>query len=144
MGCGMHIAISEERDEDLVRFIRDQLSDSNLAAVGYGDSRDLTITARDEEGNLTAVLVATTRWDWLHVEYLWVAAASRGQGLGQILLARAEGSARERGCYGAYATTFSFQAPDFYSKQGYELFGELENLAGRHRHCFFKKRFATN
>ena len=49
---------------------------------------------------------------------------------GQGDRARAHGAAErravERGCHSAWVDTFSFQAPGFYPKLGYEPFGELD------------------
>jgi hypothetical protein len=40
----------------------------------------------------------------------------------------------------AYLDTFSFQAPDFYKKLGYEVFGELQDFPHGHQRYFMKKR----
>ncbi|WP_272899885.1 GNAT family N-acetyltransferase [Tolypothrix bouteillei] len=42
----------------------------------------------------------------------------RGEGYGDALLATAEQEAVKRGCQYVYLDTFSFQAPEFYRKQG--------------------------
>jgi GNAT superfamily N-acetyltransferase len=52
-------------------------------------------------------------FDWLFVQWLWVAEPYRSQGIGSRLLAGAEPAAREKGCRAAYLDTFSFQAPNF-------------------------------
>src|ERR1700733_13030693 len=41
-------------------------------------------------------------------------------------------------CHSAWVDTFSFQAPGFYPKLGYEVFGELDYPPG-HRRIFFRK-----
>jgi hypothetical protein len=38
-------------------------------------------------------------------------------------------------------TTFDYQAKDFYMKQGYEIFGVLENCPPNHNLYFLRKRF---
>ncbi len=53
---------------------------------------------------------------------------------------RAELEARQRGARCAYLDTFSFQAPDFYKKQGYEVFGELRDFPEGHRRYFLRKQ----
>ena len=45
----------------------------------------------------------------------------------------------ERGCHSAWVDTFSFQAPGFYRKLGYEVFGELDYPPG-HKRFFLRKR----
>ena len=49
---------------------------------------------------------------------------TRGR-FGSRLLREAEAEAKRRGCARAVLYTISFQAPDFYRKQGYEAFGEV-------------------
>jgi hypothetical protein len=51
----------------------------------------------------------------------------------------AEGRAVERGCHSAWVDTFSFQAPGFYRKLGYEVFGELD-YPPEHKRFFLRKR----
>jgi hypothetical protein len=66
------------------------------------------------------------------------------QGWGRALLERAERHARERGCRDAHLTSFSFQAPGFYRKQGYEEFGVLADFPPGHTHHFFRKRLGES
>ena len=66
--------------------------------------------------------------------------ALRGRGHGRALLAVAERWALERGCRDAFLDTFSFQAPEFYRKLGWEVFGTLEDHPPGHTHYFLRKR----
>jgi len=75
---------------------------------------------------------------WLLIRYLWVSDALRSQRIGRKLMGDAEARALERGCHSAWIDTFSFQAPGFYPKLGYEVFGELDYPPG-HRRIFFRK-----
>ena len=47
----------------------------------------------------------------------------------------------ERGCHSVWVDTFSFQAPGFYPKLGYKVFGELDYPPG-HKRIFLQKRLA--
>ena len=76
-----------------------------------------------EGGELVGGLVGETWLTWLSVELLWV--RDQGTGLGSRLMARAEELARERGCTASRVETWSFQAPEFYKKQGYRIVGEV-------------------
>jgi ribosomal protein S18 acetylase RimI-like enzyme len=70
---------------------------------------------------------------------LWVARALRGKGHGQRLLAAAERRAIERGCRHVFLDTFNFQAPDFYVKQGYEIYARADDWPVGHSHFFLRK-----
>jgi len=87
-----------------------------------------------KEGRIAAGLAGETYCGWLFVKYLWVSDELRGRGVGRELMARAEARARELGCHSAWLDTFSFQAPGFYEKLGYEEFGRLDYPPGHHKH----------
>jgi len=53
----------------------------------------------------------------------------------------AEMRALERGRHSARVDTFSFEAPGFYPKLGYAVFGELDYPPG-HKRIFLQKRLA--
>ena len=68
----------------------------------------------------------------------------RGQGLGTRLLALAEEEGIKRGCISAFLDSLSFQAPDFYLKRGYEIWGELKDLPVGHRRIFLQKKLVPS
>ncbi|MGB7097037.1 MAG: GNAT family N-acetyltransferase, partial [Anaerolineales bacterium] len=77
---------------------------------------------------------------WFYLDLMWIKDDLRGRGYGQRLLTLAEDEARQRGAKNAYLDTFSFQAPDFYKKYGYKVFGELQDFPpGHHRYFMTKK-----
>lgn len=51
----------------------------------------------------------------------------------------AESEGAQRGCHNAYLDTFSFQAPEFYLKLGYEIFGTLEAFPDEYKRFFMCK-----
>lgn len=120
--------------------ILDGLIAYNMARIEDKDAKDLGIFYEDETGKKLAGLTGNTHGNWLFVKFLWVDDALRGQGIGRALLGQAEDEARARGCKYAFLDTFSFQAPVFYAKQGYEEVFTLENfpLTGK-RHYFTKQ-----
>jgi GNAT superfamily N-acetyltransferase len=120
-------------------FVRRQLYEYNLGHTVPVQQRPLTITLHDERGRLVGGLLGGTYWGALYIEILWVAEDLRGQGCGSRLIQEAEEEARRRGCKHAHVDTIDFQAPDFYRKLGYTLWGELEDIPPGHRRIFFKK-----
>lgn len=116
-----------------------QLELFNLQFTVPDNHRFLTLTARDEAGEIAGGLVGDTYWDWLHIDILWVREDARRHGLGKALMAQAEAEAIRRGCRHAHVDTLDFQAPDFYPRLGYTVWGTLEDLPPGHRRIFFQK-----
>ncbi|MGG5810481.1 GNAT family N-acetyltransferase [Falsiroseomonas sp. CW058] len=104
------------------------------------DRRRFALRVEDAAGVLVAGLAATLSWQWMFVEAVWVAEDRRGQGLGRVMLARAEAEARARGCHSAWLDTF--QARAFYLAQGYEEFGALTDYPPGQVRSFLRKRLA--
>ena len=98
---------------------------------------------RDESsGEVVGGLFGRKYYGWLFVELLFVPEQGRRQGLGSQMLAKAEAFARSKGCVGVWLDTFSFQAPDFYAKLGYERFGVLDDYPKGSTRVFYQKRFS--
>jgi GNAT superfamily N-acetyltransferase len=79
-------------------------------------------------------------WDWFHLDLMWIQEDLRGHGYGTRLLAAIEDEARTRGAGNAFLDTFSFQAPGFYQKHGYEVFGRLNDFPAGHQRYFLTKQ----
>jgi GNAT superfamily N-acetyltransferase len=63
----------------------------------------------------------------------------KAKGHSSRLIEAAENEAIKRGCKIVDLSTFAFQAPEFYRKNGYEMFGELENAVSGYSIYFFRK-----
>lgn len=124
---------------EAVRAISAGLGSFNVARAGERDYRKLNLILRQGE-TVVGGLIGHSSRRWLFVEMLWVDESLRGQGWGSRLLAQAEALARERNCIGAYLDTYSFQAPAFYLRHGYAVFGELADFPPPHRRLFLHKR----
>lgn len=127
-----------------IRFLDDRDYDYNVEQTGSGDGQWLTIFVRDDTGGIVAGLRGWTWCGACKVERLWVRKDLRRQGYGQRLLAAAEQEARARGCSQLLLDTFSFQAPLFYKKLGYEVIGVTENFpCGPHSEFHLRKTLAA-
>ena len=116
------------------------LSDFNLRKKGHCNNQELSVFLKDERRATIGGLLASTLGEWLNIEALWVEENAKGKGYGSRLLAAAETEALKRGCLVADLKTFAFQAPEFYRKNGYEIFGELENAVGGESVYYFRKK----
>ena len=134
------LTLENDLKPEELRFIGDNLNRFNFATVGYNDFQPLIIVLRDELGQIAGGLIGSTWWGWLYIDLLFVPEVFRGQGYGDALLLAAELEARHRGCEHAFLNTFSFQAPNFYQKRGYVVFGELANFPPGHTRYFLQKQ----
>lgn len=126
----------EERDvEAIVRRLREY----NLARFEDKSPQDIGVFLNDDSGVRIAGLIGHTHGNWLFVKYLWVSEQLRGQRVGSRMLRQAEDVARERGCKYAFLDTFSFQAPEFYRKQGYQEVFALEEFPRTGKRHYFTK-----
>ena len=136
----MRISVEPHASEAMRQHVRDHLDTFNVAVTGFSEYHSVSIFLRDEHDEVMGGLLGAIWGGWLHVAILWVSEPLRGRGYGRQLLEAAERYAVERGCAQAWLTTFSFQAPEFYPRLGYQSFGVLEDHPSGHRHHFFQKR----
>ncbi|MGO1075698.1 GNAT family N-acetyltransferase [Inquilinus sp. CA228] len=120
------IVLTETADDRLEALINDGLNAFNDAVTGYSDRRPLAVTVKDPAtGEILGGAKGRTSLGLLFVELFWLPKALRGSGLGSRILQMMEEEGRRRGCRSAVLLTISFQAPDFYRRQGWRVFGEI-------------------
>jgi len=99
----------------------------------------LAVLLKDPTGTVIGGLFGWINCSWLHVELLAVPEELRGSGFGTRALAEAEAAARAQNCIGVWIDTYSFQAPDFYRRNGYEAFAELAGPTPGSSRIFLRK-----
>lgn len=115
------------------------ISRYNTQQAGEDQAQSLCFVVQGPDEEIVAGVIGATYWNWLHIDLMWVKDELRGRGYGQRLLAMAEEEARRRGAKHVYLDTFSFQAPEFYKKYGYRVFGELADFPAGHTRYFMTK-----
>jgi GNAT superfamily N-acetyltransferase len=140
-------------DKELVIVYVDNPDESVLGIIGAG-IRDFNHQRQVDDQKLQPLcfvlyasdqtivggVTGATYWNWLYIDLLWVKDEFRGCGYGHRLLMLAENEARQRGVTNAYLDSYSFQAPNFYEKHGYQVFGKLENFPAGHQRLFLQKQ----
>ncbi len=80
--------------DDEIEALRDGLSGYNVSQAGpqlYELSRErIASFIKDEEGKVHGGIIADIKWDWLHVDWLWIDESIRGDGWGGRLLGAME------------------------------------------------------
>lgn len=135
----MEFKITDEIKEADQAAIFKGLLEYNLARLEDKNPQDLGIYLEDENGKKLAGLIGNTHGNWLTVKFLWVSEELRGQNIGSKILRQAEETAKERGCHSVFLDTFSFQAPEFYKKHGYQEVFALEDYPVTGKRYYFVK-----
>lgn len=136
---GLHLDIEDEpTDADLQVLYRNLEQFNEDHWPQHQPWRPLGLFVRGPDG-IVAGLAGESYGGWLFIRYLWVSEWLRGQGLGGKLMREAERLALERGCHSVWLDTYSFQAPEFYLRLGYEVFSEVD-WSPDHKRIFLRKR----
>ena len=135
----LQLTFEAEPDKSTVEAINEGLNAYNESLAPGGRWELIWIVGRDSCGAVQAGLKGVAEYNWIFVNWLWVAAPYRRQGVGSRLLAHAEAVARERGCACVYLDTFSFQAPHFYKRLGFAEFGRLNDFPPGHTRIWLWK-----
>ena len=137
-----HLTIETDPAMADVRFLEDRLYDYNVEQIGVDDGQWLAIFVRDDQQTIRAGLEGWTWCGSCYIRSVWVHRNVRSQGIGMKLLQAAEQEAIKRGCRQIVLASFSFQAPQFYHKLGFETFAVLEDHPRGHQHHYLRKRLA--
>ncbi|PLT30332.1 GNAT family N-acetyltransferase [Peribacillus deserti] len=122
--------ITKAVEQEDRNFIRKKVIEHNASYIPdevKHPIQQINFILRDDKENILGGITGTIFWYHLHIDFLWVDASIRGRGYGNKLLNDIEEFARENSCNLIQLDTFSFQAPDFYQKNGYEVAGVIED-----------------
>jgi ribosomal protein S18 acetylase RimI-like enzyme len=120
------VTFSDSPTQEEANLIQKGLEDYNREQTqGEFDNPgiEIDLVLKDAEGNVVGGLNASTMVRVMHLEVLWVAEEYRKLGYGRDLVLEAERIGHAKGCITSQTMSFSFQAPGFYQKIGYEVLG---------------------
>lgn len=124
-------------------FIRKRLIEYNMEKLPdelKTPYENISFVIKDDKGEIVGGITGEMFWHHLHIDILWVDENFRENGYGSKLVKKLEDFAIEKGCRFIYLDTFSFQAPEFYKKNGYEVFGMLEDHPKGFNQYFLHKK----
>jgi len=134
------LVIEREPTPDQVQYLEDRIYEFNSGTTGITDGAWLAIFVKDEGGRIVAGICGSTWGGCLELRLLWVEKQRRKPGLGTRLLEAAEREARRRGCRQIFLMTFTFQAPAFYAKHGFEVIAAVGDHPRGHENLLLRKR----
>ena len=124
---------------DDIQYLEDRIYEFNSAATGLTDGEWLAIFVRDANDRIIAGICGALWGGCLEIRQFWVEESLRRQGMGTRLLDAAEQEALRRGCGQILLATFSFQAPDFYAKHGFEVVAAVDDHPRGHTNLILRK-----
>ncbi len=122
------------------RVIVDQGFEENHRDHGIANEENKYLSASIYEGDV--LIGAVEAWiyhDWLYISDLWVRKKSRKQGLGTKLIQAIEDEAKILKVNKAHLWTASYEAEQFYLKNGYVCCLRLEDKPKGHERIMLKK-----
>src|SRR5262245_2659177 len=124
---------------DEVQFLEDRIYEFNSSTTDITDGELLAFFVRDGDRRVAGIC-GNTWGGTCELRQFWVEESQRGRGLGTKLFQAAEQEARRRGCTQIVLMTFSFQAPAFYEKHGFEVVATIDNHPRGYRNILMRKR----
>jgi ribosomal protein S18 acetylase RimI-like enzyme len=100
--------------------------------------------AVDEHGIQIGAIAGYSWAGMAEIKQLWVDEDRRGQGLGRRLLDAAITEAIVRGCQSVWTLSYTFQAPGFYEKCGFDTVAELTDWPPGQAHIVFRRQLRTD
>ena len=120
------VIVTDTADARVESIVGEGLRRYNAEQSGIDDSRPLAVVVSDPETNeVLGGITGRTSLGLLFIDLVFLPDQLRGGGLGSRILTLAEDEGRRRGCRAALLYTISFQAPRFYERHGWRVFGEI-------------------
>ena len=139
-----HLTICEG-DQDSAAYLQQRLIAYNMGQIPLEEAllaEPVSIIIKEPDGRIVGGISASIirYWKRCHVDTFWLAEAYRQKGYGRELLRRIEEISFEKGCRLIQLNTYSFQAPEFYQKNGYTVFGVIEDHPVQGQTQYFLKK----
>ena len=139
MGKNLIITYVDKPEEAAWGIIGQGVHEYNLKQAGEMDFHRICYVLQSPEGQVLGGVIGELYWDWFYLDLMWIQEDQRGKGYGKQLLSAIEEDAKKKGAKHVFLDTFSFQAPGFYQKYGYQVFGELPDFPPGNQRYYLTK-----
>ncbi|WP_413497304.1 GNAT family N-acetyltransferase [Carnobacterium maltaromaticum] len=132
--------VDSKKNQEMLSTLLENYSQSQNKNIPVFEKKEISLAAYDGAtflGGITGEIF----WNHLHVSLLAIHPDNQKGGVGSRLLEQIELIARENNCTLILLETMSWQAPKFYPKHGYTLFGTVEDypIKGEAQYSFQKR-----
>ena len=133
------ITLTDTPAPSLTTVLEQGLAEYNEQQTHRRDWQALAVSVNDPETDVpVGGLVGRTSLGLFFLDLFYLPERMRHTGIGSAMLRMAEQEALRRGCRAATLVTVNFQAPDFYARHGWEVFGRIPSAPGVER-IFMRK-----
>jgi GNAT superfamily N-acetyltransferase len=120
------LTVSSKPEPEVGDVVEEGLNAFNDAIVGYADRTPLHVIVRDSDSDtIVGGISGKTSLGLMFIDLVYLPEILRGQDIGSRMMELAENEARRRGCRAGVLFTINFQAPNFYQRLGWRVFGEV-------------------
>ncbi|MES2824343.1 MAG: GNAT family N-acetyltransferase [Pseudomonadota bacterium] len=123
----MKIELIENPSEAEVAVIYEGLRAFNIPHFPGLIEQSFGLFIRNHKGQIIGGSIGVILLSVMQIKYLWLAEKVRGQGMGTKLIQLLENEARVRGLQSIALETYTFQAPAFYARLGFNEVGKYVN-----------------
>jgi GNAT superfamily N-acetyltransferase len=120
------LTLTDAPDAKACDVVGEGLDAFNVECAGYADTTPLAVLVSDpESGEVLGGALGRTSFGLMFIDLVYLPPQLRGHDIGRRVIGMAEAEARRRGCKAGVLYTINFQAPEFYKRLGWRVFGEI-------------------
>ena len=139
----MKLKLTDKIDQRSYDRVVELLVEYNLSKTKQFEkeiNKPIEIIARNEQNEIIGGLYGRSLWGTLEIKTFVVKTENRNEGIGRKLIEEAEKEAKIRNCRFISLDTFSFQAPEFYEKLGFEKIGTETDFPKGFEKYYYRKK----
>ncbi|MFD2725484.1 GNAT family N-acetyltransferase [Hyunsoonleella rubra] len=139
----MNIKVADKVDQKSYDKVVELLVEYNRSKTNqFKDeiNKPIEIIVRNNNDEIIGGLYGRSIWGTLEIKTFVVKSENRNSGIGKKLILETEKEAKKRNCRFISLDTFSFQAPEFYEKLGFEKIGTETDFPKGFEKYYYRKK----
>lgn len=139
----MNVKVTDKINQECYDRVVELLVEYNLSKTKQfinEINKPIEIIIENDRNEIIGGLYGRSLWGTLEIKTFVVKTENRNKGIGRKLIAEAEKEAKNRNCRFISLDTFSFQAPEFYEKLGFEKIGTETDFPKGFEKYYYRKK----